>query len=234
MIIINTGIPKSGTTLFFNYRMDFIRTAFGTCGIEAWRDRNKGSFYIPAFSDEMLFSMLDIHSKYGSFVIKTHLPPDKYSRKLVEDHGAKVTCCYRDPRDIILSAIDHGNRTRKGLDESGAFGDIFNVADGIRNVIAWVNIYFGWLDYGHALILQYEDFIPDQAAVLQRMNDFLGLGFNHRILYQLLFDHDLKKTSRKNFNKGTCYRWKTEMDPEDIRLCNDRLHDIILEMGYQL
>ena len=213
MIIINTGIPKSGTTLFFNYQMDFIKKAFGPCGIEAWRDSNKGSFYIPAFSDEMLFSMLDIHSKYGSFVIKTHLPPDKNSRILVEDHRAKENCCYWDPRDIILSAIDHGNRTRKGLDESGAFADIYNVADGIRNVIAWVNIYFGWLDHGHALILQYEDFIPGQAAALQRMNDFLGLEFNHRILDQLLFDHDLKKDQPEKFQQWNLLQVENRNEP---------------------
>lgn len=81
-------------------------------------------------------------------------------------------------------------------------------------------------------MIQYETFIPDQVATLKRMLDFFGFDININLIIQFFEENETIKKSRRNFNKGTCYRWRTELSIEELEKCNYSLQNEIATMGY--
>ena len=235
MIIINTGIPKSGTTLIFEYQKDLIRASYPINGLEEIKFHDGiNTGFVSSVTNEIFTTLCSVESKCGSFVIKTHQPPEKNVKRLVEEYGAKVTCCYRDPRDTVLSALDHGKRTRSGNNPTGAFSDMFTIENSAKEVKNWAGIYQGWIEYGQNFMIKYEDLMADQLAILSSMACFLNLSVDKENLNQIYEKHEKAKESAHNFNKGTCYRWKTEMSESEIARCNEILSDEITMMGYAL
>ncbi len=231
MIILNTGLPKSATTLLFEYQSDLVKELTEPNGFEEFRTQNKSRFVQNL--DERIYQMIiDIHEEYGNLVIKIHKPPDYYMKKLVEKDGAKVTCCYRDPRDIVLSALDHGVKSRNGLFKSGAFGNLFTAQDVIVEFKDWVNIFYEWREYGHAMMIQYETFIENKVTLLLKMIKYLNIELPIETVLKIYEKKEKEKESKPIFNKGTCYRWKSEMSQEDIDKCNSLLYEEIYKMGY--
>ncbi|MGK7935084.1 MAG: hypothetical protein AB4206_04675 [Xenococcaceae cyanobacterium] len=80
---------------------------------------------------------------------------------------AKATFCYRDPRDIILSAIDHGERTRKGLDSSNACKNMLTIKDSILIVKSWTSNWYKWKEFGKVFFIKYEYLMKNKLAYLQ-------------------------------------------------------------------
>ncbi len=234
MIIINTGIPKSGTTLLFDYQKDLISETQGSKALDELKRINNNSRYIQTINDDIYQMLVDIHSNFGSITVKSHEAVNDYFRKLIELHGAKVTCCYRDPRDVILSAMDHSVRSRKGMDKSGAFANIQSVQDGAREMKKWAEIFFTWRDYANVMMIRYEDFIQNKLETLLEMVRFIGLTVDKVAVNRIFTKHEDLMNTKPNFNKATCYRWKSEMTDDDLKFCNDYLSEEILEMGYSI
>jgi len=243
IIVINTGVPKSGTTLLQQYQVDIIKTYFKQnalneimkygYNITQFSEVNNRGFF-PNIDKETNDLFENIQAKFGSFVAKTHCLPNTYTENLVNEHNAKITCCYRDPRDIILSTIDHGVRTRNGIDKSGAYMDVFNIDDGILRIKKWINIYLEWEKQKSTLMIKYEDLMDDKIRTILNVSDFLKIKISKKDVYTIYDKHEKIKESAWNFNNGTTYRWKTEMNQDDIRKCNMSLNDEIIKMGYKL
>ncbi|MEK7991072.1 MAG: sulfotransferase domain-containing protein, partial [Thiotrichaceae bacterium] len=232
MIVINNGVPKSGTTLILQYQIDMIKLASPENGLAELGRQYKNLFF-PYIKNKEIESFLNIEKKCGDFVIKVHSQPSHNNlKKLVEEFGAKVTCGYRDPRDIILSAMDHRLRSQNKLDISGAFLNIATIEDGIKAVKKWLNIYYGWAEYGQALMIKYEDLIANKFSTLIDIANFLKLNLDDEVLKELCDKHERNKVSSWNFNKGTSYRWQSEMSVEQIEMCNEMLHDDLIKLGY--
>ena len=235
MIVINNGVPKSATTLIMEYQKSLIMASSSQNGLEEWVTQNNGSIFIPSIQDTHLETLLRIEREFGDLVIKMHRPPSETNtRRLVEEFSARVTCCYRDPRDIVLSAMDHGVRTRNGLDKSGAFGNIITVEDGAREFKQWARIYYGWEKYGRALMIKYEDLMADRLSILTRVANFLEMHPGKQALERICDKHEREKKSAWNFNKGTSYRWKSEMTSDQLERCNELLSEDITRMGYTI
>lgn len=234
MILINTGVPKSATTLLFDYQKDIISKIYGSKGLEEFERLNNGSLFVQKFDNRIFHILCKVHDEFGGIVIKTHEPPNEDIKRLVEMYGAKVTCCYRDPRDVILSAIDHGKRTRKGLDKSGAFRDIFTVEDAAKEFVNWSEIYFKWKEYGDVLLVQYERFIHDEVNTITNVLKFIDAHLNRNDLLSIHIKQEKLKTTKENYNKGVSNRWKDEMSDNELSICNIFLSEIIEDMGYPL
>jgi len=98
----------------------------------------------------------------------------------------------------------------------------------------WAAIYQGWIEYGHVLMIKYEDLMTAQLDTLLKMARFLDMDLDKQKLNQIYVKHERVKETAHNFNKGTCYRWRTEMSVDQIALCNEILSDEITMMGYSL
>lgn len=73
MIIINTGIPKSATTLLFDYQRKIIKSISALNGIEGLEKFRKSAFYIPLFNDDIYLNILNLHKMYGDIIIKKRI-----------------------------------------------------------------------------------------------------------------------------------------------------------------
>jgi hypothetical protein len=213
MIILNCGMKKSGTSLVMEYQRDLVRHSMIPNGLQ---ELNKYSYkgFISKIDLEISKELLFISNHYGDLVVKTHDKPSAVIQDLIAGNAAKASFCYRDPRDGILSAIDHGARSRKGLDPTKAFAKIRTVADAIPLARANIESYYQWVAFGNVLLIRY--------------------SYPLEILDQIYQKHEDLKEKAWNFNTGSIHRWKSEMTPQDLSLCNQLFQQDLLAMGYEV
>jgi hypothetical protein len=83
-------------------------------------------------------------------------------------------------------------------------------------------------------MIRYEDLMREGLSSLRQLVDFLGLAISEEVIREIRDEHERKKTSAWNFNKGTSERWRSEMSPQQLATCNEMLADDITRMGYVL
>ncbi|MDJ0744781.1 MAG: SGNH/GDSL hydrolase family protein [Xenococcaceae cyanobacterium MO_167.B27] len=179
MIIISSSIPKSASTLIYNYQEDLLALASQNNAV-AQEEFNKYSNcgFLRGIYFNNFLTIIFLKIKYGNVVIKTHSKPSFFIKLLIALGLAKATFCYREPRDIILSAIDHGERTRKGKDASGACKNMITIADSLPIVKSWMSNWYQWKEYGSKIndvYAQLEQLPPDTTHLI------LSVGGNNAL-----------------------------------------------------
>lgn len=234
MILFNSAMGKSGSTLLCSLQEDMLALSGVRSGQSYLYDAFGGRF-IQSFSLLTIVRLLYINARFGSVVVKTHAPPTPYLRLLINLGIARATCSYRDVRDVILSALDHGERNRKAGDITGVYANMYSVADAIDEVGAG-SIYqiHRWKTFGKVHFVRYEDLMGKRLVELKKIDEFLGWNISEADLMAIIEKRDKGRAQSHNFNKGTTSRYKTEMTEAEISICNQRFHDFIAEMGYEL
>ncbi len=235
MIIISSSIPKSASTLIYNYQKDLLALANHNNAVaqeEFKKYSNYGFLRITDFNFKMFLIIIFIKIKYGSIVIKAHSKPSFFIKLLIALGLAKATFCYGDPRDIILSALDHGERTRKGLDSSNACKNMVTIKDSIPIVKSWMSNWYKWKEFGKVLLIRYEDLLENKLFYLQKISDYFNLNLKKEQIEEIYLKHEKIKKTAWNFNKGTIERYKTELNGSDLFLCDREFKDILEDMKY--
>lgn len=87
-----------------------------------------------------------------------------------------------------------------------------------------------YLEYRH------EDLIADPAAVVQRMCAFLGIPFEPAML-----EYHQRRASNKHYGSRNLDKpptslrdWRTQIEPEQLRVCEILAGDLLSELGYEL
>ncbi|MCF1190808.1 sulfotransferase domain-containing protein [Mangrovimonas sp. AS39] len=233
MIILSNSIPKTGSTLLANYQEDILNKSSKKSGQHKIIS-NYGGRYIehPTKKDLINFFLIDL--LHGSFVIKCHWNYDKLMDIYCHLPNVKITMTYRDPRDMILSMIDHGERTRQGKDSSGAFADCYTVNDMIPRTVQFMENLKVWNKKSGVHLIRYEDLVSQPFDVLKRMNLFFNLALDEGVLKGIIdFRNDIKSESH-NFNKGTTERWRTEMNKEEKEACLNSFEQYLRWLNYDL
>src|SRR5215471_8147671 len=112
MIVISSSLPKSGSTLVANLQEDLLAMCEPENGQGAFREAFGGRF-VEEITPWVAAKLMAIHEKWGSMVVKTHCRVTWSVRALVVSGVARATYCFRDPRDVILSAMDHCRRDKE-------------------------------------------------------------------------------------------------------------------------
>jgi hypothetical protein len=97
VFIINSDIPKSGTTLLVAYQNDLIRHAFPENGIAELRNHTF-SGYVEVIDEDTAETLRRVHADFGPFVVKTHREPTPATRALIDEGLANATFSFRVPR----------------------------------------------------------------------------------------------------------------------------------------
>jgi hypothetical protein len=233
MIILSNSIPKTGSTLLANYQEDILGVSKVKSGQAALRSSFNGRF-IENPLIHLLFNLSRIESKHGSVVVKCHWRPSLYLDLYCRFQNVRMTMMYRDPRDMILSMIDHGNRSRKSKDPSGGFRDCVDVFQLIPRTVKFMKRqqYFESKDYVHNV--KYEDMMSDPLTVLQKMVAFLEWKVKDESLKEIIELRDKSKKTSWNFNKGTTQRWKDEMNQEEKDACLEAFEPHLRRLNYSL
>ena len=213
LIYFSYGMTKCGTTLAFHMASE----ALSQAGYEQHRlpahlvGPNKKLNFGQHFTHSDAAELWETVQSIGHpIVIKTHTRPDPAVVEMIQNGQAIAHACYRDPRDMALSMLDHGSRAR--ATGNPAFAEIETLEDaktGIRNQCDSLT---AWLRLPNVMPLDFEEIAFDMKSTAQR------------ILNQLQIDGDVERIVNKvldgrfmQFNKGVSARHKTEMAENEIR-----------------
>jgi hypothetical protein len=244
MVLISAGMPKSGSAYIFNLLNElFILSGNGDVREVKRKYKLEKIFrhYNCNIGKPALLKLLRVillSNREGSFVVKTHSKPTKIIEPLIRLGFIKAVYIYRDPRDAVLSAIDHGRRILQ-QGESHTFAGMVDFKDAFASVQGWINVWEKWKECRGAYLLRYEDLVNNPVEQLRSIVTYLNneVSVNH-------IDAALRKYNKNNldkfkedylhFNKGISNRYKQNMPDEHKILFKEKLGDKLIQMGYAL
>jgi len=197
-----------------------------------WHNNNIGSLLF-----KKLFKLWQISLKDGTFVVKTHSSPGRSCKILSRLGMIRIVYCYRDPRDVLISAVDHG---KKILDrgDNRIFAKIVEFDDALRKVKDWLEIWEQYNDMSNVFMLKYEEWMNQQTENLKAIEKFLGIHIDSRkrkeILWKYSKDNPQGERNGMHFNKARINRFKSEMAKEQIKKCQITFGEYLEKMGYSI
>jgi len=244
MLVLSAGMQKSGSGYFYNIINDLLSSSargVDTRQVRAqhnldwmmdFRNNNIGTPTVGSF-----LRLWRLTLKHGTFVVKTHEASPRGVRMMSRLGKMRIVYCYRDPRDAMLSAIDHGNSIL-AEGENHTFAEIVKFEDALRRVESWVSIYEKYANMPGVLTVRYEDAMFDPVAVFKKIENFLGIIIDPEKRQEIiwLYSKDNQNGERRglHFNNPKPLRYKTEMTKEQQSLCNDVLGYYLKKMGYSI
>jgi hypothetical protein len=171
------------------------------------------------------------------FVVKTHSFPVAQVERLIRLRAMRPTYIYRDPRDVALSAYEHGIKIR-AAGENHSFARYSTVAEAVHWVNGWpIRDWLKWMQRKDTLFVRYEDLLADPLAELRRLASFLRIHVPDETLetIQQRYQPDrLDKTQRDilHLNAARAGRFRNSLKPEELELARRELGGIVRQMGY--
>jgi hypothetical protein len=241
MLIMVAGMEKSGSALFYNIINDLlvasgfhdarmIKKKYRIEDLMQWHNNNIGKPTGPILLRLWTLSLIS-----GKFAVKTHFPPGFTSRLMSRCGGIKIIYSYRDPRDVVLSALDHGAKIRaKG--ETHTFASMHDVETAANAVKNWCSIWSIYSDMPKALTFKYEDLLEDPLQTVNEIADFLKLDVSkntqRKIYWKYSKDNPAADKTGLHFNKAKVFRYKSEMGEREQSLCKETFGHFLDDMGY--
>lgn len=247
MVVLSVGMRKSGSGWYFNMTNDLLQAAGGR---DARQMQNRRWLHGLVRGNNCTIGRLKLsklvrltlpHRAGHPFAVKTHSGPAPSLRLFTATGLAKVTYLYRDPRDVVLSALEHGQAAR----EAGVRTDLVHLKsldDSMAMVKRELARWEGWMQYPHVLNVRYEDLVADAAAELRRLAAFLSLDVPDETIETIVrryqkeeYVKTIKEPIIRNplhLNRGIPGRFREEMSPEARALCERHLGAYLQKMGY--
>jgi hypothetical protein len=242
-LILSAGMPKSGSAYVYNLINDLmiagghrdareIKRDYKLQALMNWRNNNIGRLYI-----WRILRLWSIVRKEGPFVVKTHNRPGPIVLLLNRLGLIKIIYSYRDPRDALLSAVDHGKKLlSQGNNRS--FAKMVEFDDALKNVMKWLRIWKIYSLIPGVLMVRYEDLMNNPVETVEGVSRFLGFDLDHNTLESILwkYSRDNPEWNREgmHFNKAVVFRYKTEMPAEQKKICRDKIGGYLQNMGYEV
>ena len=214
LLYFSYGMTKTGSTLAFQ----MVRSALDLCGYPQDRvdldvvDSNLRQNFVNHISDQQLEQLKSEAKNRGyPIVLKTHTRPDPCIVKMIQSGEAIAHAGYRDPRDMVLSMLDHAEKSRaEGL---SGFGELKTIEQTLENIRGQFNTLTAWLRLPGTMPLYFEDIAFDTVRPMKKILERLKLKFDP----DLLSDIVLKQRFTQR-NKGVRFRHPNEMSAENSAL----------------
>lgn len=241
MIVISAGMMKSASTIVCDYEIEIMKLTSRRNG--QFKLLNFSSSKVRAYRGKLDFKtciiLILINYIYGDIVLKSHSGPTIFARLLMIMGIAKVSYTYRDPRDAVLSMMDHGERTRKELLNGGqslegkrGFRHIYKIEDALPEIKNEINNCCKWKEIKGVLLIRYENFIENRYDYINTIASFLERNLEDKDISSIYQKYEINKP--ENLNKGTKNRYIHEMNEEEVALCNSYFLDELNELMYSL
>ena len=227
---------KSASTLIHDYQVEMIDIASKRNGQKQLEkfSSGRGVAYRGKLDLKTFLLLIVINFLFGDIALKTHSGPTFYVRLLCSLGLAKATYSFRDPRDVALSMLDHGNRTRQKEPEYPGdirgFRNVEEVPDTFSQIGYEIDNWYKWKDFGDVWFIKYEDFMTNKSKTLKEIADYLGYDLSDADFETLLSKYAAVKS--RNFNKGTTERYKSEMSASDLEICRQTWRKELSDMQY--
>jgi hypothetical protein len=248
-------MPKSGSTLAYIYTSSLLSYFFPSNAQQVFEQsvsegKFKGGSAFLNWIDPSEFNLINsIRTEHpGPIHIKTHLSADQIMQSLQYSIGGGIATqeikkhldsldiyiisTFRDPRDIILSAMDHRKRTiLNSVPELAECDDIHSSIEFVK----WAcKIAISWKESDLALIVSYSDLVCKPEKVVQQISKHLKLEVNNEQISEVI-ERELttRKKNSNQFNSGKNSRYKELMTDEQLQFCNRELSDYLQVLGYK-
>ena len=243
MVVISAGMQKSGSAYFYNLLNDIlhlsghadareVKANYHLDQLMRWANNNIDR---PDFIK--LSRLYRISQRAGTFVVKTHSGPTLVSRIFSMLGAIKIIYIYRDPRDALLSALDHGQRIL-AEGKSHTFAGYANFDSALPVVKTWAKNWHAYQNMPGVHMIRYEDLLDNPDTGLKSFKAYLGIHTDDEKRQQIIWKFDRNnKQALKNglhFNKAQVTRWMTELNEQQKKQCNRVLGKYLVPMGYKL
>lgn len=243
MLVISAGMQKSGSAYIYNVINDLLVASGGVDAREMkerrnlqdelrWYNNNVGKL-----DNVLLLKLLLLSWKEGDFVVKTHERPTKLQRILSGLGFVKTIYIYRDPRDVLLSAQDHGKKIIEA-GENHTFAKFVDFEAAFKRVKSWAKVFRVYKREAAYLTVRYEDLLQDGINTLSKICNYLKKNPSKEKIKSILdkYDRTNPNADRKglHFNKAIAGRFREEMGKEELERFKQELGGIISEMGYEV
>ncbi|MGE4611192.1 MAG: sulfotransferase domain-containing protein [Paracoccaceae bacterium] len=226
LIYFSYGMTKCGTTLGFHLDAEALTQA----GSEQHRlpanliGPNKKLNFGSHFSNDQADELWQVAQTIGHpTVIKTHTRPDPAIVRMIQNGQANGHACYRDPRDIALSMLDHGKRAR--TEGKPAFAEIATLEDAKTGIHNQCDSLTAWLRLPNVLPLHFEDIAFDMHTTAQRILNQLEIKDNPGQIVNAVLDGRFTQ-----LNKGIPHRNMAEMHANDSAQFQTELAPILTHL----
>lgn len=242
MIIISAGMEKAGTGWVFNMVNDLlvnsdqpgymdvrlVRENFHLHSLLKHHNCNVGKLNL-----RKTIRLLVPHFLNTSFVVKTHQGPTWIVKLLLRLKIAKAVYVYRDPRDVVVSMFEHGEKIR-AEGRTNSFSSLKSMEEVIAYVRNTLDIYRDWTLTDGVLSIKYEDFREDPFLNLKKIYNFLQLDFTDQKTKYIVDKYNSNGTPQKglHLNKGVTGRFRSALKASDLELCQKYFGSYPQEMGY--
>ena len=240
MVVINIGMPRSGTLWRYNLIKALVIASGGQDGLDI-----RKKFLLKPFIGGANADMNTLKAKRlapalypsllgKSYVLNTHARPFDLAKSLVSRGKLKAIYGYRDPRDCILSMLEYSQRS---LPNYGAnFLKLNSVADGIRFMGLYLQVWEDWFHLENTLILRYEDMLTNYETTVDQIISYLDLSLAPDLINQIKekFLPQQKPDSGEHIHleTGVAERAKNEFSAQELAQMNDAFAPYLEKMGY--
>lgn len=242
MFILSAGMAKSGSTLFSFYQKEIIEHGFPENGqarfeqaVEDGQLNGVGHFVHDIDSADTLQTLYSLGTEFGPFVVKTHAPLTSDIKKFLKEHQVPVTFIHRDPRDVIISAIDHGKRIKKENVSNVYFTQFQTVENSIPLVRDFCRAGIDWISSGLCEVFTYHNLVSNPEEEIERFCHMISGTADNQFIRGLIEKYTVSQVPGvRQFNRGKTTRFREEMTVEEMEACNTGLSEEIVKLGYTI
>jgi hypothetical protein len=202
MIYVSFGMLKSASTLAYQLTEEILRQA-GRRPISLGRPLRPAMSVTNYFDDidEDLIKRVEDQAKGRDVVLKTHQRPGPGLTKLIEKGEVLASATFRDPREIALSMVDHGERSRRwAIPEFSECATVLDCCPSIDNQVETLRI---WNSMGCVELIPFNTVCFDMTAVITRLAQQMGVMVNSAAVARVF----AKKWMIGQFNRGVADRF---------------------------
>ncbi|HEV7257956.1 MAG TPA: hypothetical protein VGN82_09250 [Bosea sp. (in: a-proteobacteria)] len=227
MIYICYGITKSASTFLYQLTEETFRAA-GRPVVRLGpplRPADSVENYFDFLTDPILESIQQAAAG-RDVVLKTHGPPIGALARQIAAGTLLANASIRDPREIALSMLDHGDRSRQWRQHR--FSEFAEVADTLNALDIQIGLFRSWAGIAGVRVFKYNDICFDSGAVVAAIAAQIGAAVEpDRVLRRFK-----SKTRIGQFSKGQALRY-TEMSSEDQQIFLDRYAELYSEIDFE-
>jgi hypothetical protein len=224
-LYVSFGMTKSAST----FAWQLIKQIAQSAGIPVatLTDKSKGrktwEDYIDLLSETNL-QLIAEDIGDAPVVIKTHGVVTPPIIRRVATGEALAFASYRDLRDIALSLLDHGARSRmNGVPD---FASLYTIEDTLPLLATQVQRFTDWVKFARPLLVPYDEICFDTRTTITRIAERLDVPVDVEEVFGLV---ESSKRSIRHFNKGELRRFEREMHPDTGSAIMREFHDFYAE-----
>jgi hypothetical protein len=246
-LVIAAGMQRSGTRWFCNMLVDIVSEVTGS-GTRQLRDSYGvhdllQHYHTPTFkarlSQRRLRRLDAILDDGHTLVFKTHRPPSATVRDRIADGSAVAIYLFRDPRDVIISALEQGAKMRsRGALPFRNFARLTSLDRGMR----WLQrrllpVWQEWSSIDGVLTLRYEDLAADPRGTMAKTLAHLGIAAPLDVVDRVVRDYTAANIRDGTIRKALDLdkdgeRQRVVLTPDQRRRLEQALQPTLLKMGY--